>query len=79
MLDFPVSAEPELTPAERFRVAMDLYEFAECVLRQTFLREHPGASDVEVEGAVLAWLRERPGAELGDALGRPCNRPGLRP
>jgi hypothetical protein len=39
--------------------------------RQQLRRAHPGRTDSEVEELVGAWLRERPGAELGDAVGRP--------
>ena len=48
---------------------------------QRFRRENPGATDDEVTAFMRAWLRERPGAEHGDADGRPVDlraRFGLR-
>jgi len=58
------------TPAERLRIAFELYDLAEAMLRQNCLRRHPGATADEVEAAVGAWLAKRPGAELGDCEGR---------
>lgn len=77
MLEFPVTAEPDLSPAERLRQVFDLYQFGESIMRQNYLREHPDASEDEVESFILAWLRERPGAEDGDGHGRVCDRSGL--
>ncbi len=36
----------------------DLFDTAVAMRRARFLREHPGASDVEADGAVEAWLTE---------------------
>ena len=36
-------------------------------------REHPEATEDDVEAAVAAWLAHRPGAEFGDAEGRPVD------
>ena len=46
-------------------------------MRQNLRREHPGASDAEIELRIREWLLKRPGAEEGDASGRPCRRPSL--
>jgi hypothetical protein len=63
---------------ERFRVALELYDLGEKMLRQRILREHPEASADEVEARVRQWLARRPGAQHGDAAGRhvPWPRPG---
>ena len=37
--------------------------------RQSLRREHPGISDFDLERLLIAWIRQRPGAELGDAEG----------
>ena len=61
--------------AQRLRVALDLYEAGEAMMVQRLRRENPSASDEEIEEAVRVWLRDRPGAELGDAQGRPVPWP----
>jgi hypothetical protein len=66
--------EPATTPAERLRIALDLHDAGVEVMRQNLRRRHPGAGEQEIERLLLAWLHERPGAEHGDAVGRP--RPG---
>jgi hypothetical protein len=58
--------------AERLRVALDLYEAGEQLMRQNLRRRHPDASEAEIAERLAAWLRERPGAEHGDAAGRPA-------
>lgn len=55
--------------AERFVLALDLYETGEAMLRQRLRRENPAADDEELEQAIEAWLCRRPGAESGDADG----------
>jgi len=57
------------TPAERLRIAFELFELAEAMLRQGWVRRHPDATPEEVEAAVSAWLATRPGAEHGDCDG----------
>jgi hypothetical protein len=56
--------------AARLRVALELFETGVEMMRQKLRREHPDAVDHEIEARVAAWLRERPGAEFGDAVGR---------
>jgi hypothetical protein len=57
------------SPAERMRIAFELHELAEAMLRQGWVRRHPGAGAEEVEAAVSAWLARRPGADHGDCEG----------
>lgn len=38
-------------------------------MRQNLRRRFPGESEEQIEQRVLAWLRDRPGAEIGDASG----------
>jgi hypothetical protein len=65
--------------AERLRLALDLCATGEGLLRQRIRREHPDLSDAAVEARLVAWLRARPGAEHGDAPGRPVPWPRPRP
>lgn len=54
---------------ERMRVAFDLFEIGEKLLRQRLRRERPDASEAEIEDTVAGWRTARPGAEIGDAPG----------
>ena len=56
-------------------VAIELHEAGRLMRAERHRREHPGATDAEVQETVNAWLRERPGAEFGDAEGRPVSLP----
>ena len=64
--------------AERFRIAMALYDAGEAMLRQKIRRKSPQATDQEIQAQVVEWRRRRPGAEHGDAEGRPIPWPRHR-
>ena len=57
--------------AERLRLALDLFAAGESLMRQNLRRKFPAATASEIESLLAAWLRERPGAEEGDASGTP--------
>jgi len=57
------------------RLALDLSALAEAMLRQRLRRKHPDASADEIEALVVEWRHKRPGAEQGDAAGRPISWP----
>lgn len=61
------------TAQERFTVALELAELAEQMLRSRVRRKHPEYGDADIERIVDAWYAERPGAEHGDAMGRPID------
>jgi hypothetical protein len=65
--------------AARLRTAFDLCELAESMRVAQLRREHPDATDSEIEAMLVAWLETRPGAEHGDAWGRPISWPPSRP
>jgi hypothetical protein len=46
--------------------------------RAQLRREYPDATDEEIEGLLVTWLRTRPGAEHGDGWGRPISWPPAR-
>lgn len=56
-------------PAARLRIALELHALGEQMQRQRLRRERPAITDAELDDAIRAWLRERPGAEHGDAVG----------
>jgi len=64
--------------AQRLRLAFDLYEAGEDLMRQNLRRQNPQADAAEIERRLVAWLRHRPGAEQGDAVGVPGTWPRRR-
>ena len=66
---------PESTAAERVRLALDLYEVGERMMRQQLRRRFADADPAAVERMLVSWLRTRPGAEHGDGVGRPATWP----
>lgn len=77
-------SEPEYRPLlrdpdvlRRMKIAFDLYETAEQMKRQNILRRNPGATEEEIQEAIREWLHHRPGAEHGDAAGRPVSKERL--
>jgi hypothetical protein len=56
--------------AAKLRTALDMFGLGESIMRQNLRRKYPEASEAEIEDRLNAWLRERPGAEHGDAPGR---------
>lgn len=64
-------------PGAKLRLALDLFDSGVAMMRETLRRRFPGASDQKIAEALAAWLRERPGAEHGDAAGPVRNWPAL--
>lgn len=56
--------------ARRLVEAFDCYRVGVEMMRQNLRRRHPDAESGEIESRLRSWLRERPGAEHGDAIGR---------
>ncbi|HUG35991.1 MAG TPA: hypothetical protein VML54_03515 [Candidatus Limnocylindrales bacterium] len=61
--------------AARLRLAFELFEAGVAMMRQKLARDHPDWTAAQVEARLVGWLRERPGAEHGDAEGRPGSWP----
>ncbi len=59
-------------------MTLALFEFAEAQMRQRLRRKHADASEAQIDDMVQAWLLDRPGAEHGDAVGRPIPWPRRR-
>jgi len=64
---------PAVTGVRTFRLTLDLFDAGVQLMRQNLRRIDPAADEQEIERRLLAWLRERPGAEQGDCPGRPVN------
>jgi Rv0078B-related antitoxin len=60
--------------AQRMRLALDMYEMGETLLRGRLRRERPTATSDDIDAEVRAWLLRRPGAVYGDSAGRPSHR-----
>jgi hypothetical protein len=73
-----VSDESPEVLAARLRTALDLCALGESMRRAQLRREHPDASDAELEAKLITWLETRPGAEDGDAWGRRITWPPSR-
>ena len=58
--------------------ASTAFAAGEAMMRETLRRRHPEAPDSEIEDRLCRWLAERPGAEAGDAVGRPGTWPRTR-
>lgn len=65
----------ELAAAERMRLALELAELGEAMFRQRLRRDQPQLTQDEIDALVDAWRPRRPGAEHGDAQGRPVAWP----
>jgi len=57
----------------RLRTALELFRDGEALMRQNLRRRHPDASAEEIERALVAWVRTRPGADHGDCPGTPTS------
>jgi len=55
----------------RMNMALALTDFGEEALRRRLARNHPGISESEIAAQAAQWYRQRPGAELGDSVGKP--------
>lgn len=53
--------------ARGLRIAFDLFEAGEAIMRQNLRRRYPEASESEIEAKLIAWLRDRP--SLADVPG----------
>jgi hypothetical protein len=48
----------------------DLFDTGVKLMRQNLRRQHPELAEAEIDRLLGEWLRHRPGAEAGDAVGR---------
>jgi len=55
----------------KFEMILELVELGERAFIYKLKKKNPLISPMEIEEAVSAWYRDRPGAVLGDAVGIP--------
>lgn len=65
-----MAAKSSMSPDERLRVALELFESGVAMMREKLRREFPSETEVQIEARLRRWLRHRPGAEHGDCVGR---------
>ena len=58
------------TPVGVLQTTLDLFAVGLELMSQRLRREHPDATEQELEARLVQWLQSRPGAELGDSPGR---------
>lgn len=66
-----MDADQARATAERLRQALDMMDAGISMKRAQLRRQYPDASEEENERRLRDWLGTRPGAEHGDAIGRP--------
>jgi hypothetical protein len=57
-------------PRGALSATFDLFETGVRLMRQNLRRQHSDVSEDEIDRLLGEWLRHRPGAEAGDAVGR---------
>lgn len=73
--DFPDDAFAQASPAQRLAASFEIFDLAVHFVRARLRRELATDDPKFVEEGVRSWLRERPGAEHGDGVGRPVTWP----
>ena len=54
---------------------MDMFEVGIAMREQRFRRDNPEAAESDIKAMMVDWIRWRPGAENGDAIGRAIELP----
>jgi hypothetical protein len=73
-----MNSEERGLAALRLRLALDMAATAEAMVRARLSREMPTAGVADIERQIVEWYGRRPGAEHGDATGRPFSWPRPR-
>jgi hypothetical protein len=61
-----VSESEQAQAIANLRLAFDLHDAGVAVMRQNLRRRFPAEDAAAIEARLTTWLRDRPGAELGD-------------
>ena len=70
MSGFSGVPSPARSVADAFRTTLDVFDMGVDLMRQNLRRDHPDATDHEIDRRLRQWLQDRPGAESGDCPGR---------
>jgi hypothetical protein len=70
---------PDQLAAQRFAMALELFEAGEAIMRQNLRRKFPDADEADIERRLGEWRSSRPGAPHGDAPGKPGGWPRQAP
>jgi len=62
------------TPEERLRIALEMADLGEQMVRARLCREHPDWTDADVQAAIARWRADRPDAPFGDYPGPRSDR-----
>ena len=58
------------TPETNLRLALDLFEAGEAMMRQNLRRAHPDATEEELRSMLVRWLMDRPSHADADGFRR---------
>jgi hypothetical protein len=64
-----MTKDERLLASERFKLVLDLFQAGMEMKRLSLRREHPDATEEEIEEQLGRWLGHRAGAEQGDCPG----------
>lgn len=53
----------------RVKMTLELFAASERMMRQSLRNRFPHEDESQIQGRVVAWLQDRPGAKHGDASG----------
>ncbi len=65
----------ELTAGQKLILSLQMFDYVGAIMRENLRRAHPGTDAATIEELLRAWLRQRPGAERGDGVGRQATWP----
>ena len=70
-----MDSDEQKAASRRLNLAFELFEAGCEIMKQNLKRRHPDLSSEQLQGKLVSWLQNRPGAEHGDAPGRPGRWP----
>jgi len=62
---FPVERAAPLSPAEKLKLSLQMFEYGCQLMRENLRRQHPELDAEALERALQAWLRNRSDTDYG--------------